>query len=1371
MLRHFLPRPLLSAVGLAFSAAAALANGNVYVSRFWHNHQPIYWPEWNGNGPQNQRVQYAWDSIVQKPGQNYWGISTTQHPENNLVEIFGNDDRKNAYQGGPRASLTTFNSAGGFALSYSGALIDNVRQLSAVNQLGYGSGWNAGNREASNWRTPEGSRRLDLVGFTYHHSLAPLLPKAVFRKELQIFKQAWWKAWGGRSDLADHSKGFFPTEMAYSRHLVDVLVDEGYEWVIVASHHISRTSPSYNTRANPAGSFNIFSSPPNKADQLGPPLESGWWYSEPNPGNAAWNVAPYAYQLHKVKYVNPETGAEKTMVAVPSDDVLSYRYGYANEGVGKIDQFISPFASDSSRPVIVMPATDGDNAWGGGSSSWFEATPQLFNESAARGYKPSTPQDFVKLHGASAPVAHIEDGAWIFPEMDYGSPYFLKWIEPPVANAAIGATNRVPGTQIDMETPGFALKFFSYAPLMAGANWCETAEQILKEEGGTVEAWKIQAPYDWDGSWTHANDVELAWHIYLKGLDSGFNYYGGLGNDDEVKPALATKRAVDKLQTFMASRLHLDKTPPTVLKPQRFPYNPGWYTFGWFNRIPGGDTSFLKRMGSDFYIWTHAYDLSGIPDGSMKVKVRVDADGVNPLGSNQNETYAGGPDVGPWITVPMQKRVLPKTRTALNAAASNSQIDYFVFDPAFWPNPVLADYYFAKITDAVVPGFRGKLLDYYVEATDARGNIHKSEIQHVWVEDDSTGGGTTPGPEPGPVVTTEPANPSVGSPVTITYNPAGRPLAGKPQVYIHIGRNNWQNRIIPRPAMTLQDGKWRYTLTPADGTTVLDVVFTENAEGAGGGAWDNNGGADWHIPIGPQNITDPPAMPTGLIASATSHTGILLDWDTVPSATSYTITRNGAFLVSTSDSVYADENLLPESTYSYTVAASNAAGSSLPAGPVVATTLFAPIPGGSIRVVSPSAASDAAASPFLFTGHAALDLVGGIHWSNPATGQSGYIPFTGQSPSGWSWSHLIPLGPGPNTVSFSGTFSAPGTVVSGTDSPDSYPAWANGDNQGSGFGPWALTTAGSGGFFIANNLPNMHVGTAKAFGLWANNEGSATAKRNLPSTMKPGDEFFVALDNNWIQNGGQIAFALLDHAGAVRFKFYFIGGQQTYLIDDASAGRDSAVAYTSIGIPLTFSLTGSSTYALATGANALSGTLAPGGPITAFSVANLNAGPNIERNLYVGPLRFTVAQAGSGTASATAPTVTLQAFTDGIPNAWWEQHFGTAEGASASRDSDGDSLTDGQEYALGTVPTDPSSAFRITAIERADASMTVRWASVPGKRYQIQIRDRMDAGDWTDLGAPVEAAATSAQATVPVPSGTDARFVRVRLVAPPVPGL
>ncbi len=917
---------LIAAILLAESHAQT-----VHVSRFWHNHQPTYWPEWNSNGGQTSRVQYAWDSIVLKGGQNYGGLSPKYHPENNLTEIFSVSDRVNSYQSGPRNSLAGLANEAGFALSYSGSLIDGVRQLASVNQLGYGSGWWDGYREARNWRTsPTGARRMDLVGFTYHHSLAPLLPKSVLKKEIQTFKQAYWKAWGGNSDLSDHSKGFFPTEMAYSRHIIDVLVDEGYEWVIVPGHHISRTCPTYNTKANPEGSFNINSSPPNKADQIGPSPTEGWWYGSPNPGNAAWNVAPYAYQLHRVKYVNPETGAEKWMTAVPSDDVLSYRFGYANEGIGKIQQFIAPFANDPSRPAFVMPSTDGDNAWGGGSSSWFEATPQFFNDSHNAGYRRTTPQDFVNAHGAAAQPAHIEDGAWIFPEMCYGSPYFLKWIEPPVVNAAIGATNRYPGTQIDMETPGFALKFYSYAPLMAGANWCETAEQILRDEGGAVNAWKIQAPYDWNGSWTDPNDVELAWHIFLHGLDSGFNYYGGLGNDDEMKPGLATRRAVEKLQPWMTSaRRNNDRTPPTVLKPQRFPYNPGGYTFGWFNNVPGVDTRFLKKMPSEFYLWTHAYDLSGIPQNGVVAKVRIDNDGSNPLASNQNETYAGGPEVGNWISIPMTRRELPKTREALNAAAANSQIDYFL------PTNEVADYYFAKITDANVPAFRGKLLDYYIEATDLRGNVHKSEIQHVFVEDDNGGGG---GGDPSPVVSINPANPTDAQSVTITYNPAGRNLAGASQVYLHCGRNGWLDRITPRPAMTLVDGKWTYTIDPWPGTTVLDIVFTNTSEGGSNGIWDNNGGQDWHFAVTLAGGGSPPATPTGLAAGTVETSSVSLTWNVTPSADSYLVFRNGVQVANPGANSWTDTNLVPDTPYTYAVAARNASGDSAPGANLNVTT-------------------------------------------------------------------------------------------------------------------------------------------------------------------------------------------------------------------------------------------------------------------------------------------------------------------------------------------------------------------------------------------------------------------------------------------------
>ena len=84
-------------------------------------------------------------------------------------------------------------------------------------------------------------------------------------------------------------------------------------------------------------------------------------------------------------------------------------------------------------------------------------------------------------------------------------------------------------------------------------------------------------------------------------------------------------------------------------------------------------------MPSESYIWTHAYDLNGV--ASVNLKVRIDNDGVNTMSNTQNETYAGGNDVGNWVTIPMIKRVLPNTQSALNAAANNGQINYFITPP------------------------------------------------------------------------------------------------------------------------------------------------------------------------------------------------------------------------------------------------------------------------------------------------------------------------------------------------------------------------------------------------------------------------------------------------------------------------------------------------------------------------------------------------------------------------------------------------------------------------------------------------------------------------------------------------------------------
>ncbi len=1323
-----------------FFPLISAANSNVHVTRFWHNHQPIYWPDWEDGAGPYLRVQYAHDSIQRKPGQTYGGLTSYSggHPDNDLVQIFSLDDRIAAYQGRPRDALQNIGEAGGFAMSYTGSLIDNIRNL-AANGAWYSGDWNSGNTQARGWTTPSGSPRLDLVGFSYHHSLTPLLPRSVLRKEIQLFKQAWWKAWGGNMDLSDHSKGFFPTEMAFSSRIIDVLVEEGYEWVIVASHHLSRTSPSYNNFVNP-DSFGIASSPPNRADQIGPEFNNAdqWWYGEPNPGMGAWNVAPYAYQLHRVRHVNPETGQEYSIIAVPSDDVLSYEYGYANAGIGHIHSQISPHANDPGRPVIVMPSSDGDNAWGGGFDSWINATPQMFGDAENSGYQITAIQDFVNAHGGNAPLSHIEDGAWIFPEMCYGSPYFLKWIEPPVGEP--GSPTMYPNTQVDIEN-GWALKFFAYAPKMAGANWVETAEQIWVDDGGVVRPWVIQDPNDWDGqgNWGDGapNVAELGWHIYLTGLDSGFQYYGGLGNDDEVKPPLAAKRTVQTLEGYVIPRIEEDRTPPTVLVPQRFPYNPGGYTFGWFNPTPENG-NYLKQMPSEFYIWTLAYDISGIE--SADLMIRRSKTGYRSLDNTDNETYAGGPTVEDWVRIPMTRRVLPSTRAELNARANNPQIDYWPMDPAFWSDPQIADQYYVRIDDSVLPNFRDNLFDYYVEAVDTRGNTNRTDIQHVYVEDDGEGvtvptvnfspdpndcspltitysatGGDLEGIDPafmqisfdeditwtryemtqtvanvwsytvmppegapsaivwfentdgsivdsnndnnwsttlrdcsapdGPVWTDPPA-PDGCDPITIYYDPSGRPISGAAQVYIHVGRNDWQDVLSPDPAMTLDGGVWSYTYHPPPGTEEINFVFNDGAEG-----WDNNDGNNWNVTV--TNCEDEPPPPSGLV-----------------------ITNPPSDIV------------VGHAVDNYTLQG------------------------------------------------IAEDVEGDLYWTNALTGASGSLPVA----TPWSIPEIA-LDVGQNVITVSGEIPGSGEEVVGEDRADNYdpPAWETDANQGSGFGAWNMWDDGAdSGFFIGDSTADGHgdinsVGVA--FGLFGHSGQWANAQRSI-TEWGDGHTFSISLAVQWRE--GARGVSLFDPDG-------FANENEIWNFDITGDGYGGSPFDYYSDMVLNFQITqdGGDLDILVSGSSAGEAwsdtwsTTVTGEELGGFRLYTGNApGSDDERNLYFNNL--SIVKPGTGEGVWTSVTVTITRETDddpdsnddGVPDSFYIGHGLDHTDPDVGQTMAPNGYTYRDSYFMNLDPDDDTiPPFRM--LMNGDRKFT--FEAPTGRVYEVQYKDDLMHPVWSNL--------------------------------------
>jgi autotransporter-associated beta strand protein len=202
--------------------------------------------------------------------------------------------------------------------------------------------------------------------------------------------------------------------------------------------------------------------------------------------------------------------------------------------------------------------------------------------------------------------------------------------------------------------------------------------------------------------------TEKAWHSLLQSQASDYWYWDGTEIwDSDV--TLGANLAVQQADAVLAANPGAEATAPTVFLPQRSSWNPGGKEFG-------------VDQPKDFEIWTFAYDVSGLQN--VTLKFRVDGDGDNPLGSTQNETYTGGAEVGAWQSLPMSGVTLTS------------------------PAGILAPTVRAQRFGATVAGLSDKLIDYYVEATDAYGNLTKTDIQHVYVgigSGTTGGGGGTPG--------------------------------------------------------------------------------------------------------------------------------------------------------------------------------------------------------------------------------------------------------------------------------------------------------------------------------------------------------------------------------------------------------------------------------------------------------------------------------------------------------------------------------------------------------------------------------------------------------------------------------------------------
>lgn len=651
-----------------------------------------------------------------------------------------------------------------------------VENLNVLEKAGKGySNWKKNWTDMISKKTSLGNQRLDMVAFGYYHPLMALIDREDAMRQIRKHRDCFSENFPGMP----YSKGIFPPENAFEEHMIPALVSEGIEWAMVDNSHFDRTAVNYPWIKG----FSMVE--PNKADVLNE-NPADWTHIEglycPGQISAGWGHRP-----HWMKYVDPADGREYKMIAVPTSLVFGNEDGRGGFGALQYEKCISQlesFNTDPEHPILVVLHHDGDNH-GGGSASYYGSNFQNFVEWLKDNpdrFACTTIQDYLdQFPPADDDVIHVESGSWWGAGAD---PEFLKWN---------GDKGTYPGA-----TDPYSPDHNSWGIITAASNHVKTAAQIAPDNA----------------------DVKAAWDDLMCGETSCYWYWDGTENWDS-KPATAANLAIDKVASTVASGA--DLTGPSIYHPQREPYNPG-------------ATEWEVVQPSDFTVWSYVYDLSGLK--SVKLKYRVDKDGVNPLSSNQNETYAGGDEVGPWQEVEMT----PQTIVSLTN-----------------PKPqVKADEYSAKIT-----GQKNVLLDYYVEAEDNKGNVSRSMILHVWVGDGNgtVGGGGGSGDDD--VVSTlgaykvSPAEPTVDDVITITA-PNGRD-----GIILHWGVNKFEKPVeayLPAGSQYHSDGKAARTpfyrnannelevkIGPFNnpGQAVSYISFVTNT----GNDWDNNGNQDYRIAL------------------------------------------------------------------------------------------------------------------------------------------------------------------------------------------------------------------------------------------------------------------------------------------------------------------------------------------------------------------------------------------------------------------------------------------------------------------------------------------------------------------------------------------
>lgn len=136
----------------------------------------------------------------------------------------------------------------------------------------------------------------------------------------------------------------------------------------------------------------------------------------------------------------------------------------------------------------------------------------------------------------------------------------------------------------------------------------------------------------------------------------------------------------------------------------------------------------------------------------------------------------------------------------------------------------------------------------------------------------------------------------------------------------------------------------------------------------------------------------------------------------------------------------------------------------------------------------------------------------------------------------------------------------------------------------------------------------------------------------------------------------------------------------------------------------------------------------------------------------------------NNTAGAIYKIIWKDSDGDGLPDDWEQTYFGSATGANAGADADGDGLTNLQEFRAGTDPQNASSALRVTATGQSAADWTITFQTVSNKLYNLERTDDLVSGLWSNMAVTIVGTGNPVTITDTNAALFPRRFYRARLL-------